>query len=282
MPRPSTSTVSPGAQAAMSCASSRSRRRSTASAGQPDDRGDREQQPAVGDHRHRRVGGVDAVEHERADQPAVDAADAAGDRDQAAELADEVRDQQHADRRDVVAERREADAEHRDVEQQVGRGADDDRRIARREAASSASSTPGADRLGGRDDAGAHRAPGECARQAAARRARARSRRRRATAGTMPEQDARRAGPAARSRGRCPPRARNVTLARLVSRKNATVRRAMNSFSSPPRRRIHAPSASPPAPPTDSTEFAASSDSPISVLVRQLMRRQNTPRKTST
>ena len=65
-------------------------------------------------------------------------------------------------------------------------------------------------------------------------------------------------------------------------RKKATVRRAMKSAGSPPRRRIQAPSASPPAPPTESTEFAASSDSPISLLVRQLMRRQKTPRKTST
>jgi hypothetical protein len=79
-----------------------------------------------------------------------------------------------------------------------------------------------------------------------------------------------------------PPRTRKPTLARLVSRKKATVRRAMNAAVRPPRRRIHAPSASPPAPPTESSELAASSDSPISVLVRQLMRWQNTPRKTRT
>ena len=79
-----------------------------------------------------------------------------------------------------------------------------------------------------------------------------------------------------------PPRARKPTLARLVSRKKATVRRAMKAVGRPPRRRIQAPSASPPAPPTESTELAASSDSPISVLVRQLIRRQKTPRKTST
>ena len=75
---------------------------------------------------------------------------------------------------------------------------------------------------------------------------------------------------------------RNPTFARLVSRKKATVRRAMNAVASPPRRRIHAPSARPPAPPIEKTEFAASSDSPISVLVRQLIRRQNTARNTST
>ena len=79
-----------------------------------------------------------------------------------------------------------------------------------------------------------------------------------------------------------PPRARKPTLARLVSRKKATVRRAMKAVGRPPRRRIQAPSARPPAPPTESTELAASSDSPISVLVRQLIRRQKTPRKTST
>ena len=79
-----------------------------------------------------------------------------------------------------------------------------------------------------------------------------------------------------------PPSARKPTLARLVSRKKATVRRAMKAVGRPPRRRIQAPSARPPAPPTDSTELAASSDSPISVLVRQLIRRQKTPRKTST
>ena len=79
-----------------------------------------------------------------------------------------------------------------------------------------------------------------------------------------------------------PPIARKVTLARLVSRKNATVRWAMNVFGSPPRRRIQAPSARPPAPPTDSSELAASSDRPISVLVRQLILSQNTPRNTST
>ena len=70
-------------------------------------------------------------------------------------------------------------------------------------------------------------------------------------------------------------------MARLVSRKNATVRRAMYPWQAAAAQ-IHAPSASPPAPPTEKTEFAASSESPIWVLVRQLMRRQNTPRNTST
>ena len=75
---------------------------------------------------------------------------------------------------------------------------------------------------------------------------------------------------------------RKVTLTRLVSRKKATVRRAMWPVSMPPRRRIHAPSARPPAPPTENSEFAASSESPISVLVRQLILRQKTARNAST
>ena len=79
-----------------------------------------------------------------------------------------------------------------------------------------------------------------------------------------------------------PPSARQLTLTRLVSRKNATVRRAIWPALTPPRRRIQAPRARPPAPPTDSTELAASSASPISVLVRQLIWRQNTVRKAIT
>src|SRR4051794_3763313 len=102
-----------------------------------------------------------------------------------------------------------------------------------------------------------------------------------ATAGTSPSRTL--GEPASRPVARpTPPSARNPTLARLVNRKKATVRRAMNWVDRPPRRRIHAPSARPPAPPTESTEFAASSDNPISVLVRQLIRRQKTPRNTST
>ena len=79
-----------------------------------------------------------------------------------------------------------------------------------------------------------------------------------------------------------PPSARQLTLIRLVSRKKATVRRAMWPPLTPPRRRIQAPRARPPAPPTDSTELAASSDRPISVLVRQLILRQKTVRKAIT
>ena len=95
-----------------------------------EDRRDGEQQPAVGDDGDRGIGGIHAVEDEGADQAAVDAADPARDRDQAAELADEVGDEQDAGRRHVVAERLEADAEHGDVEEQVGGGAEQDRRVA--------------------------------------------------------------------------------------------------------------------------------------------------------
>ena len=49
---------------------------------QAEQRRDREQQAAVGDHRDGGVARVDAVDDERADQAAVDAADPARDRDQ--------------------------------------------------------------------------------------------------------------------------------------------------------------------------------------------------------
>ena len=281
VPRPSTSTVSPGAQAAMSWASSRSRRRRIGQRRQPEDRRDGEQQPAVGDHRDGRVGGVDAVEHERADQAAVDAADAARDRDQAAELADEVGDEQDADRRDVVAERLEADAEHGHVEEQVGGGADQDRRIALRAGARAPRRRPRRPPRPPRRSRVRIERRASRAGQRPRRRAPARSAATAAIAGMRPSRTLGEpcSRPVASPR---PPRARKPTLARLVSRKNATVRRAMKAVVRPPRRRIHAPSASPPAPPTESTELAASSDSPISVLVRQLIRRQKTPRKTST
>jgi hypothetical protein len=70
---PRTSTAWPGAQAAMSWASVARRRRRTGQRGEPEDRRDGEQQTAVGDDGHRRIGGIHAVEHERADQAAVDA-----------------------------------------------------------------------------------------------------------------------------------------------------------------------------------------------------------------
>ena len=61
-------------------------------------------------------------------RPPSDPADAAGDGDEPAELADQVGQQQDAGGGDVVAEGGEADAEHRDVEQHVARGAGDEAR----------------------------------------------------------------------------------------------------------------------------------------------------------
>jgi hypothetical protein len=61
-----------------------------------------------------------------------------------------------------------------------------------------------------------------------------------------------------------PTRTSAPTFTRLVTRKNATVRRATRPAGMPPRRRIQAPSARPPAPPTLTSEFVASSAAPIS------------------
>ncbi len=72
------------------------------------------------------------------------------------------------------------------------------------------------------------------------------------------------------------------TFGTLVSRKKATVRRAISSTDMPPRLSAHAPSASPPAPPVGNRALAPSSDMPTSQATRQLMRRQNTIRKTAT
>ena len=71
-------------------------------------------------------------------------------------------------------------------------------------------------------------------------------------------------------------------LATLVIRKKAMVRRPICSPGIPWRRNTQAPRASPPAPPTESNEFAASSPKPSSAPVRQLMRRQKTVRNTTT
>ena len=49
-------------------------------------------------------------------------------------------------------------------------------------------------------------------------------------------------------------------FAALVTTKNATVRRAMWAVGIPASRSAQTPSASPPAPPVGSSEFAASSD----------------------
>jgi hypothetical protein len=67
-------------------------------------------------------------------------------------------------------------------------------------------------------------------------------------------------------------------LTELLIRKNATDRRAILSAGIPPRRRIHAPSASPPAPLAGTREPTPSSAHAISRLVRADMWLQNTGR----
>jgi hypothetical protein len=69
-----------------------------------------------------------------------------------------------------------------------------------------------------------------------------------------------------------------TTFGTLVRKKNATVRRAMCSALIPARRSAQTPSASPPIPPVGTIALAPSSDSPICVLRRQLMREQKTAR----
>src|SRR3954452_6565659 len=68
----------------------------------------------------------------------------------------------------------------------------------------------------------------------------------------------------------------------LLMRKNATDRRAIWSAGIPARLRIHAPSARPPAPLAGSSEPTASSDQPISQLVRHEVEAQNTGRNIAT
>ena len=67
----------------------------------------------------------------------------------------------------------------------------------------------------------------------------------------------------------------------LLMRKNATERRAICSAGIPPRLRIHAPSARPPAPLAGTIEPTAELRQPISQLVRHDIRRQNTGRNIS-
>ena len=60
-----------------------------------------------------------------------------------------------------------------------------------------------------------------------------------------------------------PTRITPTTFATLVSRKKATVRRAISVAGIPPRFSAQAPSARPPAPPVGKSAFAPSSDIPI-------------------
>ena len=68
----------------------------------------------------------------------------------------------------------------------------------------------------------------------------------------------------------------------LLRRKNATERRAIWSPAIPPRRRIQAPSARPPAPLAGTIEPIPSSAHEISHALRHDMCRQNTGRNPST
>ena len=75
-----------------------------------------------------------------------------------------------------------------------------------------------------------------------------------------------------------PSTATATKLTELLIRKKATERRAMRSAGIPPRCRIHAPSARPPAPLAGTSEPAASSDQAICALVRHDIRLQKTGR----
>ncbi len=89
-------------------------------------------------------------------------------------------------------------------------------------------------------------------------------------------------GPSTPTARRVPITATATKLTELLRRKKATERRAMWSAGIPPRRRIHAPSASPPAPLAGTIEPMPSSAHEISQLVRHDMRSQNTGRKSRT
>jgi len=83
----------------------------------------------IGEHGGDRGGQRRAVERERRDQPAVGAANASRQRDQAAELADDVREGQHAERR-RGPDGREGGGKRSEVERHVAGGAGDHQRAA--------------------------------------------------------------------------------------------------------------------------------------------------------
>ena len=111
-------------------------RRPAQRAGQADDGDGAEQrrqaelERAVGEDRG--GGGREwrAVQDEGRDQAAVRSADAAGQRDQPAELADDVGEHEHADRGEI-ADRCEGGAERGEVERHVGDRPADRERVAR-------------------------------------------------------------------------------------------------------------------------------------------------------
>ena len=79
-----------------------------------------------------------------------------------------------------------------------------------------------------------------------------------------------------------PSTATAMKFTELLMRKKATERLAIRCAGMPPSRRIQAPSARPPAPLAGTIEPAASSDRPISQLVRHGMLRQKTGRNMTT
>ena len=211
-----------------------------------------------------------AVDDERPDQAAVDAADAARDRQQAAELPDQVAHEDHRDRR-RGADGVERRPQHRVVPGPVADRADDHDRVARAHdlrppravpsdhawRAPTATPADAARRRGGASAPRPSRGSSEHARDdgdATAPRA-ARSA---AASG---------AGRRARPPSACPMTATATKFTELLIRKNATERRAIRSAGMPPRCRIQAPSARPPAPLAGTIEPTASSDQPISALV---------------
>jgi hypothetical protein len=90
-----------------------------------------------------------------------------------------------------------------------------------------------------------------------------------------------RSGPMSPDAISVPSTATATKLTELLMRKNATERRAMRSTGIPPRCRIHAPSARPPAPLAGRSDPAASSDHAICALVRHDIRRQKIGRNMS-
>jgi hypothetical protein len=90
----------------------------------PEHGGDPERQRPIREHSHARGGQRHVVDRERANQAALDAADAARYRQQAAKLPDDVRDDQDA-KRGSATEGREARAERRDVEGEIAERAND-------------------------------------------------------------------------------------------------------------------------------------------------------------
>src|SRR3954468_9186579 len=89
-----------------------------------EERRDRQLEQAEGEDRGRRLGEVDAVEREDADQRSLRAADAARQRDEVAQLADQVAEHERAEGRDMP-DGGKAAAERRDVERHVCERADD-------------------------------------------------------------------------------------------------------------------------------------------------------------